>query len=119
MDIAGRTELLYEFASGVMIPVNQVNINAGVFQTSHLSIEKQRRFKALKSRVIEVSRNDDEICSFGQSDIEHLLERAPRSVANLVYGSARILSQTLKRRVEMNICAVDEFHLRGLRRRMI
>ena len=30
-----------------------------------------------------------------------------------------MLSQTLKWHVEMNICAVGEFHLRGLRRLMI
>ena len=44
------------------------------------------------------------------------LERAASGIANLIHRSARILSQTLERRVQMNICAVDKLHSLGLPR---
>ena len=48
---------------------------------------------------------------FGDGGIQYFLERASRGIPNFLYRSSGYSAETLKRRVKMNICAVDEFHL--------
>ena len=67
-----------------MIAVDERDVDPGLFQPRHLSVEEQRRLKALQADVVEVASDDDEVNLMGQSGIQQLLEGAPRHVSNLV-----------------------------------
>jgi hypothetical protein len=99
VNVSGRTKLFDQFASSVMISVNKVDVDASIFQTDHLFVEKQCRFKAFESSVVEIPSNNKEIHFLGNSCIQHLLEGSPRGVANFIYRSPWILRQSLKGRV--------------------
>jgi hypothetical protein len=49
------------------------------------------RFKAFEPGIVKISRDNKEIYSFRNGNIYDLLECASRGVANLIYGSARIM----------------------------
>ena len=40
VNVAGRTELFTQLASGIMISVNEVDVYANIFQAGHLLVEK-------------------------------------------------------------------------------
>lgn len=77
--IRWRTKLLDQFAGGIMIAVDERDVDPGLFQPRHLSVEEQRRPKALQADVVEVASDDDEVNLMGQSGIQQLLEGAPRT----------------------------------------
>ena len=55
----------------------------------------------------------EKVDAFGDGCIQYFLERTPRRIPNLLNRSSRVFGKTLKRRVKMNICAVDELHMLG------
>src|SRR5436309_2101750 len=111
VNVAGRTELLDQLAGGIMVAVNEIDINAGVFEMDHLLIEEERRFKALKAGIVEVPGDDQEVNFFLDGGGQDFFEGAAGGVANLLDRSAGIVGQTLKGCIEMNVCAVDELHV--------
>src|SRR5579863_8824008 len=117
VDVLGRTQLFDQFAGGVVVSVDQINIDAGICEAGHLLIEKQRRFKTLEPGVVKVARDYEKVNALGDGGIQYFLERASRRIPNFLYRSSGVFSETLKRRVKMNICAVDEFHLLGFPQR--
>jgi len=116
VDVFGWPKLFDQFARGIVISVDQIDFDACISQTGHLLVEKQRRFKALEPGVIEIARNYEKVNAFGDGGIQYFLERTPRRIPNFLYRSSGVFSETLKRRVKVNICAVDEFHILGFPR---
>jgi glycogen synthase len=92
LDIPWRTNLLYELARSIVIPMDEVNINSSVFQSGHFLIEKQRRFETFKTRIVEITRNDDKVHFLSNCRIQYLLECTSSRVPDLIHRSARILS---------------------------
>jgi hypothetical protein len=113
VDVVGGTELLDQLTGGIVIAVNDIDGNAGILQAGHLLVEKQSRFKALESGVVEITGDNQKIDFLSNGGIQYFLECAPRCVSYLVNRSTRILGEALQRGVEVDICTVDEFHVAG------
>src|SRR5438270_3969127 len=116
VDVGGRTKLFDQLAGGIMIAINQVNVDARVLQPRHLLVEKQRRFKAFQADIVQIAGNDQEVNLLGKRSIDYFLEGAPSSVADLMYRSPRILSKPLQRGIEVDISAMDELHVAWARK---
>ena len=106
-----RTKLLDQLAGGIMIAVDEIDVDPGLLQPRHLPVKEQRRLKALQANVVEVAGDDDEVNLMGQRGVQQLLEGAPCRVANLVDRRPRIMHQSLKRSVKVDVGSVNELHL--------
>src|SRR5579859_1949071 len=112
--ICRRTELFDQLARGIMIAIYEIDIDPGLFQPYHLSIEKQRRLKALQANVVQVTGNDDKVNLVGQRRVQQLFKGAPCRVTNFIDRGPRIVHKSLERGVEVDIGSVNELHPKAL-----
>ena len=91
-----------------MVACNQVNRNASVAQTNHLSPEKQASAIILPISVVDVTRNDKEIDFLIYRQLDQVLEGPSCCTAQDINGRPVMRLKAFKRAVNVRVSSMDE-----------